>query len=208
MSAIISGDWLMTDDDVDHDIDHDYRVGYVAEVTGSFSYGVAALVTRAVLEFIVAENVTRYGDTEGIDQLHWNGDVVEHTSPVDPTFRATLAPNEQGLYPVPAWAWGEVEAHECARIIGGANVKADVIVPGHLIAHYVDGVIERWEFSPHASDAGYFGPSAILFDYEDDEGDDGAGLDIEDADGPFWHAVQQSLADRDKFAEFLVDWTE
>lgn len=67
-----------------------------------------------------------------------------------------------------------------------AEERADVIVPGSIFAEWVDGKIVRLSFTPAAADAGYFGPSAVLFD--------GADIDVEDTDGPFWRAMQAALA--------------
>lgn len=68
-----------------------------------------------------------------------------------------------------------------------------VQVPGELIAVYHNGKITQWAFSPSGSNAGYFGPPAILWDGDKD-------LDITSTDGPFWRAVRE--------AEFNVEWTE
>lgn len=67
-----------------------------------------------------------------------------------------------------------------------------VQVPGLAVAQYQasttrNGVIARLVFIPSASDAGYSGPAAAVF-----EGD--LDLDVETTDGPFWRAMQERLA--------------
>jgi hypothetical protein len=80
-----------------------------------------------------------------------------------------------------------------------------VTIPGALYATYTDGEITGWTFTPHASGAGYFGPAATVWDYDDSDDDDGAGLDVESVDGPFWQAVQRTLAESNPFT---VEWQE
>lgn len=66
--------------------------------------------------------------------------------------------------------------------------ESTVYIPGIAVAHLKNGLITKVVFQPHGSDAGYFGPSAVLF-----EGD--PCLDLEDTDGKFWKAIQKRLAD-------------
>lgn len=79
---------------------------------------------------------------------------------------------------------------------GTRKGQSTVYIPGNAIAYYEDGKITRLVFQPHAGDAGYFGPSAMLF-----EGDET--LDLEDTDAPFWKGVQQRLQD-----EHAIEWVE
>ena len=66
--------------------------------------------------------------------------------------------------------------------------KACVQIPGFVVADYENGHVTEIVFTPFASSAGYFGPSALL--------DDGKALDIESTTGPFWTAVQEYLAQK------------
>lgn len=78
-----------------------------------------------------------------------------------------------------------------------ADKPTTVQIPGNVIATYVDGRVTEVVFWPHGSAAGYFGPSANVW-----EGD--ADLDVEGTDGPFWTAIQAYLAgDTER-----IDWRE
>lgn len=79
------------------------------------------------------------------------------------------------------------------------ELRSCVQIPGVFRAFYEGGRILGFQFEPHGSNAGYFGPAAIL-----EDGD--AHLDIEDTDGPFWKAVQAYLADRS--GDFEGTWAE
>lgn len=59
-----------------------------------------------------------------------------------------------------------------------------------------EGRIVSLTFSPSASNAGYFGPAAEVI-----EGD--TALDVDSTDGPFWRAVQTTLARGP-----VMEWTE
>lgn len=64
-----------------------------------------------------------------------------------------------------------------------------VQVPGEVFVHLDDnGDVERIAFSPHASNAGYFGPHANVVEGDQD-------FDVEDTEGPFWTVVQRALID-------------
>jgi hypothetical protein len=99
-----------------------------------------------------------------------------------------------------------------------SDITSRVIVPGTLFAHYREGRIESWTFSPAVSDAGYFGPPARVFDDIDADGDQvraGDGrldqrpdLDVENTGGPFWLAVEDALSAGTVFAQLTVEWTE
>lgn len=63
-------------------------------------------------------------------------------------------------------------------------------IPGHLAVELgPGGEVRAWAFMPSASDAGYFGPAAIV--------DDGAetewSLHVDDPAGPLWRAVRDAL---------------
>lgn len=92
------------------------------------------------------------------------------------------------------------EALEC-RVCGrkGERVVTTVEIPGTVFASYEDGKILDITFTPHASSAGYSGPTAVLW-----EGD--GALDVESVDGPFWRAMQTYLADF--VDEQSIEWTE
>lgn len=76
--------------------------------------------------------------------------------------------------------------------------RTRVVIPGTVAAIYSEGIITEITFTPHASGAGYFGPSAIVEEFEDD-------LNVEDVDGPFWRAVQNYLAEHPNES---IGWTE
>lgn len=88
---------------------------------------------------------------------------------------------------------GEWQAYK-----GGDELTTErrVWVPGQLFATFRDGEIVEWVFTPHASDAGYFGPAADVVD--------GQPLDVESTSGPFWRAVQDNLDTN----PFPVRWSE
>lgn len=73
---------------------------------------------------------------------------------------------------------------------------AEVQIPGIVTAEYVGtpdgGEITRLAFYPSASDAGYFGPAASVYEASEEEG---YGLNVKDTEGPFWKAVQRYLSD-------------
>jgi hypothetical protein len=75
-----------------------------------------------------------------------------------------------------------------------ASQETIVEVPGTLTAHYQDGRITQWVWSPSASYAGYFGPAAQVV-----EGDES--LDVTSTFGPFWTAVRANPLGE-------VDWQE
>jgi hypothetical protein len=79
------------------------------------------------------------------------------------------------------------------------KMTTTVDIPGQLLAEYEDGRITSYKFLPLASYAGYFGPPAVISD-----GDDPS-LDVKATDGPFWKAMQQSLA---KSNPFTCTWEE
>ena len=69
-----------------------------------------------------------------------------------------------------------------------ANALATTVqIPGQVYVTYHEGRIVKVAFVPSASNAGYFGPAAVL-----EEGDEN--LDLESTDGPFWKAVQAHLS--------------
>lgn len=74
--------------------------------------------------------------------------------------------------------------------------ETTVMIPGTVDTVYVDGVITKLTFTPHAGGAGHFGPSAVIF-----SGDES--LDVESTEGPFWSAVQTYLADSG-----IITWEE
>lgn len=83
-----------------------------------------------------------------------------------------------------------------------------VVIKGYFMAHYntETGKIDSYSFTPHASDAGHFGSSALQMSIENAlllAGDDEPALDVESTDGPFWKAVQGSDLD-----DMNVLWTE
>lgn len=83
-----------------------------------------------------------------------------------------------------------------------------VRIPGDVIAIIeVDGfdtTVEKIVFSPHASNAGYFGPHAEFWDFPEGITQEQveAHLRIQDVDGRFWRAVQAHLPTHD------VKWEE
>lgn len=89
-----------------------------------------------------------------------------------------------------------------------------VLVPGSFYATFEgtlrEGRITRMVFMPHASSAGYHGPSAQT--EVAPEHPHMLGLDVEQTDGPFWRAMQAALAQHtwvrvthDGFADGDVD---
>lgn len=79
---------------------------------------------------------------------------------------------------------------------GTRRGESTVFIPGKAVAYYEYGKITRLVFTPHGGDAGYFGPSAVLF-----EGDES--LEIEDVCGEFWKAVQTWLGKSP-----AIEWVE
>lgn len=72
------------------------------------------------------------------------------------------------------------------RELADAGLNYEAHVPGLVTVRIVDGGVDKIIFTPYASSAGHFGPSAIW-----SEGDDDSQMvDLEDTDGPFWRAVQ------------------
>jgi hypothetical protein len=72
-----------------------------------------------------------------------------------------------------------------------------VVIPGIVVAAFKDGEVNSITFAPLASDAGYFGPAAVVT-----EGD--ADLDVTSTDGSFWRAVQAFL----QFEDRSIEWVE
>jgi hypothetical protein len=79
----------------------------------------------------------------------------------------------------------------------------EVKIPGEFFARYEDGKITKLTFMPHASNAGYFGPAAVVLDGDAD-------LDVEEVDGPFWRAMQAVLGSPcDRSGEAVtIEWEE
>lgn len=72
-----------------------------------------------------------------------------------------------------------------------------VSIPGPVLATFEGGRVTSIAFSPSASDAGYFGPKATLWD------GDGGTFNLEDVDGAFWQGVRDYLA-----SGGAIEWTE
>lgn len=83
----------------------------------------------------------------------------------------------------------------------GEAPETVVHIPGAFYAHYEDGRITRLVFMPHASDAGYAGPPATVWD-----GD--TSLDVVEVEGPFWRAMQAALGSPDPAEHVAIEWEE
>jgi hypothetical protein len=82
--------------------------------------------------------------------------------------------------------------------------EATISIPGQFTVTYEgtveEGRITKMAFTPDAGAAGYFGPSAEVWDAK--TRDDGLDrLDVEDTDGPFWRAMQAALAETWRFQD-------
>jgi hypothetical protein len=100
---LISGEWLMSDDNTFHTV-------YEARITGWYSFGCSALVSRSVMEAIVKaqDDVAADSGPDVVDVLVWDGDNVIHTAPIDLDFVNVITPDADGLYEVPGWTWCRV----------------------------------------------------------------------------------------------------
>jgi hypothetical protein len=161
--------------------------------------------TREVAEQVAIDSCNG-GDYKA---WRWDGDVLvlvpdEEISGY--TEEDRWAPDDTGKYHVGSWQWCWDEP---------PTVTARVVVPGTMYADILGGEVVRWSWTPSAGYAGYFGPAATLSyawrgDNQRDEldGEEHAeievGLDLDNTDGPFWHAVQQSIID----GKFAPDWSE
>jgi hypothetical protein len=72
-----------------------------------------------------------------------------------------------------------------------------VVIPGIVVAAFMDGEVNSITFSPLASDAGYFGPAAVVTEGDTD-------LDVTSTDGVFWRGVQAFL----QFEDRSIEWVE
>lgn len=126
--------------------------------------------------------------------VHTTGDEATITTPEGVTlYEHHSPPNETTDEPCRGWAVGI--ANYRPRPV---DMTAWYRIPGNFAAEFdKDGNVSRLTFTPHAGDAGYFGPSAYLVEgYEFP--------DIEDTDGPFWFAMQHALLSN----ALPIEWTE
>lgn len=149
--------------------------------------------TRAEAEKIVAYFTSSQNDEDTL--LSWDGDVIVHTTPAyEGEEPVRSEPDRDGLYMIgDGWCWWDAADED--------EKPTAVFVNGNMLAHYKDGEIVRWEFTPADEAHGV----ASLWDGPEIG-------DLDDVTGPFWTAVQNSLAagkQSDEFGTaFTVDWTE